>query len=465
MRRIGREHTIRELRSSGELSRRIAGAINCGEYGFAVDNPTFQNEDLAGALLRRITAPISGGAQGYASIGFPQAAGGVDVSAAILSVRPGIRRIKKMLTTVQIPNGVPGETIITLPKSGYLESATIRINGAATSTSGFQVVQGAIAQAVTMNDIRNLISRVRFELSSTVVPRSLSGLAQDIIDALDVAVVDPNSNVVPTSATLSGAASSTVYGQFVLEFSPRFTISDQNLYGIPYLGAKATVPQLVLDFPTLIGPASSSPLSQAAAGPTATLANVSIQVDGWRVDLPAPVAPQSSTDSQGNEVQIPGEGLWAESGYVLTTKLQNSQLNVGPGSQEPFNIPIGPMYTRLILLAYVDGLLDTESGSAPYSILDHSEITVQDAVTIESRYPWQFDSDYKKMFYKSRPSGVYVHSGIDQSGTDEDLWVTQDLGNFQLTPFTSQNADGNSLTKYELYTQALQPISAPGEYA
>ena len=84
---------------------------------------------------------------------------------------------------------------------------------------------------------------------------------------------------------------------------------------------------------------------------------------------------------------------------------------------------------------------------------------------VESRYPWQYDSDYRNAYYKTRPKGVYVHSGIDQSGTDEDLWVTQDLGNFQLTPFASANADGNALTKFELYTQALQPISRPGLYA
>jgi len=282
---------------------------------------------------------------------------------------------------------------------------------------------------------------------------------------LDVAVVNANSNTVPTSASLSGGANSTVFGPFVLELSPRFTISDQNLYGIPYLGALSTVPQLVLDFNNLIGPASSSPLSAAAAGPNANLNNVTIKVDGWRIDLPAPMSPQDTVDGNGDPVQTPGEGLWAESGYLLTTKLVDSQTSVGPGSQKPFNIPIGPMYSRIMLLAFVDGLLDTESGAAPQSILDHCELSVQQATIIESRFPWQYDSDYRNAYYKVRPKGVYVHSGIDQSGTDEDLWVTQDLGNFQLTPFATNNADGNPQTRFDLYTQALQPISASGLYA
>lgn len=462
-RRIGAEHRLRELRTSGVLHKRIAQAINCGELGFAFDNPAHKGEDIAGALVRSLTAPIGGGAQGYAANGFPQAAGGVDVSAALMSVRPGIRKIKKMVTTQAIPNGVPGELIVPLPKAGYMERPIVRLDGSA-ANSGFQVVQGAVAQAITMNDLRNLVSRIRFELSSTVVPKSLSGLACDIIDNLDVAVVNANNNTVPTSGALSGAANSTVYGQFVLELSPRFTISDQNLYGIPYLGALSTVPQLVIDFNNLLGPASSSPMTAAAAGPAATLQNVTARVDGWRIDLPAPVAPSETTDSQGNAVQVPGEGLWAESGYLLTTKLVDSQTSVGPGSQKPFNIPIGPMYSRIVLLAFVDGLLDTE-GAAPNGILEHAELSVQEATVIESRYPWQYDSDYRNAYYKTRPKGVYVHSGIDQSGTDEDLWVTQDLGNFQLTPFATNNADGNAGTRFDLYTQGLQPISASGLYA
>ena len=458
-RRIGAEHNWRELRQSGRLYRNIAQAINCGELGFAMDHPVTKDGDLARALLEG----IKGGAQGYSAQGFPMAAGGVDVSAALISVRPGIRKIKRLVTTQQIVPGSP-TVIVPLPRSGYMERPILRFEALA-ANSGFQVVQGGVAQAITMNDIRTLVQRLRFELSSTVVPRALSGLANDIIDNLDVAVVNANANVVPTSASLSGAANSTVTQNFVLELSPRFTISDQNLYGIPYLGAKSTVPQLVVDFAPLLGPAATSPMTAAAAGPTASLQGVTVKIDGWRIDLPAPVAPSSTTDSQGNVTEIPGEGLWAESSYLLTTKLVDTQDQVGAGSQKPFNIPIGPMYSRIILLAYVNGILDTESGVAPKSLLDHAEIQVQEATTIESRYPWQYDSDYRNAYYKTRPKGVYVHSGIDQSGTDEDLWVTQDLGTFQIIPFSTANANGAAGTKFELYTQGLQPISLPGLYA
>lgn len=447
-RRIGAEYEWGKLRRSKDYHKRIAQAINCGEFGFAVDNP-----DLAGGLING----LRGGQNGYAAQGFPQAAGGVDVSAALMSVRPGIRKIKKMVTTIAVPTGT-AELLVPLPKSGYMERPIFRIEGS------FQVVQGATAQAITMNDIRTLIQRLRFELSSTVVPKALSGLANDIIDNLDVAVVNANANTVPTSASLSGAINSTTTQPFVLELSPRFTISDQNLYGIPYLGALSTVPQIVVDFAPLLGAAGVSPMTSAAAGPTANLVNTQVKVDGWRIDLPAPVAPSSTTDAQGNTVQVPGEGLWAESSYLLTTKLQNTQDSVGAGAQKPFDIPIGPMYARIILLAYVGNVLDNE-GAAPNGILDHSEISVQEATIIESRYPWQYDSDYRNAYYKTRPRGVYVHSGIDQSGTDEDLWVTQDLGNFQITPFATANANGVTGTKFELYTQGLQPISRPGLYA
>jgi hypothetical protein len=461
-RRIGAEHNIRQLRVTGELHRRVADAINCGEYGFAMDHPTLNREDLAGALARQLFAP-AGGAAGYAAQGFPQAAGGVDVSAALMSVRPGIRKIKKMVTTQAVPANTQTVTL-PLPKSGYLERPIIRLEALGT-TAGFQILQGGTAQAITMNDIRTLVQRLRFELSSTVVPKALSGIANDTIDNLDVAVVNANNNTVPTSGSLSGTAGSTTTQNFVLELSPRFTVSDQNLYGIPYLGALSTVPQLVMDLAPLLGPAMSSPLTAAAAGPTAILVNVTAKVDGWRIDLPAPQAPSSYAGQDGAATQVPGEGLWAESSYLLTTKLAKSLNSVGPGQQTPIDIPIGPMYTRLILLAFVDGILDTESGTAPQSILDHAELSVQQATIIESRYPWQYDSDYRNAYYKVRPKGVFVHSGIDQSGTDEDLWVTSDLGNFQITPFATANPDGNANTRFDLLTQALQPISAAGLYA
>ena len=459
-RRIGAEYDWRKLRQSGELHRRVAAAINCGDYGFAMDNPEKDGEDYARALLNGIRG---GQAPGYAAQGFPQAAGGVDVSAALMSVRPGIRKIKKLVTTQSVPTQT-SSIIVPLPKAGYLERPIIRLE-ALGAGQGFQIIQGATAQAITMNDIRTLVQRLRFEMSSTVVPKSLSGLACDTIDNLDVAVVNANNNTVPTSGSLSGAANSTTTAPFVLELSPRFTISDQNLYGIPYLGALSTVPQLVMDFAPLLGAAGTSPMTAAAAGPTAALVGVTAKVDGWRIDLPAPVAPSSFTDAQGNAVQVPGEGLWAESSYLLTTKLVDTQDSVGAGAQKPFNIPIGPMYARILLMAYVGNVLDTESGTAPQSILDHSEIQVNQAVTIESRFPWQYDSDYRNAYYKTRPKGVFVHSGIDQSGTDEDLWVTSDLGNFQLIPFATPNANGVTGTKFELYTQGLAPISRPGLYA
>lgn len=452
-RKLGLEYRIGRARRDPHYMENLVRAVAQGKLGDAIDNPSLRD-----ALLTDIISPMAGGAEGYAASGFPMAAGGVDVSAALTSVRPGIRKIKKLVTTYTLAAGQTS-AIVPFPKSGYLERPIIRIEG------NFNIVQGATAEAVTMNDLRSLVQRIRFELSSTVVPKALSGVACDTIDNLDVAVVNANANVVPTSASLSGAANSNITVPFVLELSPRFTISDQNLYGIPYLGAISTVPQIVIDFAPLIGAAGASPLSVAGAGPVATLVNTVIKVDGWRIDLPAPVAPSATTDAEGNVQEIPGQGLWAESSYLLKTNMIDSQDQVSAGLQRQFRIPIGPMYSRLLLLAYVGGVLDSESGTAPYSILDHTELGVQQVTVIESRYPWQFNSDYRNAYYKTRPGGVYVHSGIDQSGTDEDLWVTQDLGDFILTAFASANANGAAGTKFELYGQGLMPISTPGLYA
>lgn len=445
-RRIGLEHQAHTIRQRRDFHKVMFDLMRSGALGDAINDPA------------HVKAILRGAAEGYAGSGFPQAAGGVDVSAALTSVRPGIRKIKKLVTQVNLAQGQT-QVIIPLPKSGYLERPVVRFEGT------FKVVQGVTAQAITMNDIRTLVQRIRFELSSTVVPKAISGLACDVIDNLDVAVVNANNNTVPTSAELSGLKETTTEKKFVLELSPRFTVSDQNLYGIPYLGAISTVPQIVIDLAPILGEAGVSPLTAAAAGPTAELVATTVKVDGWRIDLPAPVAPSSTTDSEGNTHEIPGEGLWAESSYLLKTNLIDSQDQVSAGLQRQFRIPIGPMYTRLILLAYVGKVLDQEGTGAAEQVLDHTELGVQQVTTIESRFPWQFDSDYRNAYYKTRPKGVYVHSGIDQSGTDEDLWVTQDLGDFILTAFTSAKANGAAGTKYELYGQGLMPISRPGLYA
>jgi hypothetical protein len=451
-RRFAREANIRAQRrrnggkDHAEMMRTLLAS---GDLGRAMDDP---------AIAREVLRMAGGDVNGYAASGFPQAAGGVDVSAALTSVRPGIRKIKKLITSTSLIGGQT-EVNIELPKSGYLERPIIRLEGT------LKVVQGGTAQAITVNDIRTLVQRIRFEMSSTVVPKNISGLVCDIIDNLDVAVVNANNNVVPTGAELSGTAGSTTERPFVLELSPRLTVSDQNLYGIPYLGAISTTPRLVLTLNNLLGAAGLAPFTAAAAGPTMELVNTTIKVDGWRIDLPAPVAPSATTDSEGHMTQIPGEGLWAESSYLLKTNLIGSKDQVSANLVEQFRIPIGPMYTRLILLAYSGQVLDTEVASGTTGILAKSELGVQQVTTIESREPWQFDSDYRNSYYKTRPKGVYVHSGIDQSGTDEDLWVTQDLGDFILTATATARANGAAGTRFELYGQGLMPISAPGLYA
>lgn len=447
-RRFNRERQIRAQRERKDYNHFLADILQTGLIGDAANDP-----GLASLL------PRCGGAEGYSAVGMPIAAGGVDVSAALTSVRPGIRKIKRRIASVQL---VENQTEITipLPRSGYLEKPRIRFEGT------FKFVQGSVERKLTANDLRTLVQRIRIELSSTVVPKSLSGLQCDIIDNLDVAAVATNASKGPTGAEATKAANSTTEVNFVLEFTPRLTISDANLYGIPYLGAIGTTPQIFIQLNPILGAVGSAPFTpeEGANGPTATLVKTKVVVDGWRVDLPAPVAPSSTTDSEGHTIQIPGEGLWAESGYVLKTAPVDTQERVSAEMEKKFQIPIGPMYTRLLLLAYVGNVLDTEVVGGKTGIVDHTELGVQEATIIEARYPSDYDADYRTSYYKTRPTGVYVNSGIDQSGTDEDLWVTQDLGNFEFTVFTTSRADGAVGTKYELLAQSLAPVSKPGLY-
>lgn len=379
----------------------------------------------------------------------PPAAGGVDVASGLTSVIPGIRKLKKISVTAPIPtNG--GPVTLELPKSSYVQKGVLRITGT------LRVVQSASQQTITATDPRNFISNVEFQLSGSTSPRKLSGLQHDIIDQLDVPAISPNAQTY--SAGPAGAASSTTDTPFAIELSPTFCVSDTNLYGIPYLGGQATVPKIVLTFADPDG----SLAVKGAGGPTITLQNGKVELELWRVDLPGPVAPQMTQqviDGNTVEVQIPGAGLYLESSYILLTKVLDSVDLSAAGTQKKFKLPIGPDYLRIVLLSIKAGVLDDETSP----LLDHADMVVQQATGIESKYIWQFDNEYRRTYNKTRPKGVYVFSGVDLTGTDSDLYVSRELGNFDIDVYGSANSvPGNS--RFTLLTQQLLPLSAPGEY-
>jgi hypothetical protein len=392
---------------------------------------------------------------GIAGAGFAPAAGGVDVAGALTSVVPGIRRLKKIIETEVIPaNG--GRVQIDLPKSSYLARATVRITGKLRVVNG----GGGSAAVVTPGDLRSLVERFEFALSGSTNPRVLTGLQADIIENLDVPAISANKRVLPNAgAAYNVAAGATDEKAFEIQFTPLFTVSAQNLYGIPYLGAPGTVPQINL---TLRRPEQSMVVLTNGTAPVATLVDAKVEVEGYRIDLPAPIMPQTITnmiDGRAVESQIPGQGLYHESSYILHSRMFDAEDVSGPGSTKRFRLPIGPDYLRIILLAYKNGVLDDES--AP--LLRSASLVVQQTTSIEDKAIWQFDREFQHVYNKARPSGVYVFSGIDETGTDADLYVSRDLGNFDLEVVVSDNAvPANS--RFEVITQELLPLSTPGQY-
>lgn len=378
-----------------------------------------------------------------APIALPPAAGGVDVASAITSVVPGIRKLKKRSIVQNIPN-TGGVVRLDLPKSSYWQKGVIRVTG------NIRIVQPATAVTITPTDPRTFLQRVEFALSGSTNPRVLTGVQHDLIDGLDVPAVSPNAQ---TYNVATGANGSTTDYPFVMELSPRLTVSDQNLYGIPYLGADGTVPQLTLTFANPNGT-----LASAAAGPTITFEAGKVELEMWRVDLPGPVAPQPV--QVGDQVQYTqGQGLYHEASYILLTRMLDSVDLTSSSTIKKFRLPIGPDYLRIVLLAYKNGALDDETSP----LLDHADLTVQQTTAIESKYIWQFDSEYRQTYNKSRPKGMYVFSGIDLTGTDADLYVSRDLGNFDLDVYGSANAvPANS--RFECVVQELLPLSSPGQY-
>lgn len=384
--------------------------------------------------------------------GFPAAAGGVDVSGALTSVIPGIRKLKKIAVSKAIPK-TGGLVQLELPKASYMEKATIKITGSLRAKGG--AAKKPIAKSA---DARLFINRFEFALSGSTSPRVLSGIQSDTIDGLDLPATAPNLQL--WNAPAEPNIGETTETPFEIEMSPYFVISPQNLYGIPYLGAPSTVPQFNITFGNPNGTLAA--FTEASAGQEVFLENGMVEVELWRIDLPAPVAPKHIVSEQnGQKVvsEIPGQGLYAESGMMILSRMYEEQ-KPSKNATKVFHLPIGPDYTRIIVFVFsAAGVLDPETTP----ILFRAELSVQQATGIESKKIWQFDNEYRHLYNKTRPKGVYVFSGIDETGTDADLYVTRELGNFDLEITCSEVAPGAEAA-IQVVTQELVPLSEPGLY-
>lgn len=384
-----------------------------------------------------------------ATAGLPPAAGGVDVAAALVSVVPGIRKLVKIGPQDNIP-ATGGRVQLDLPKSSYWQKGVIKVTGT------LRIVQGGVQQTITATDPRKFLEQIKFALSGSTSPRVLTGVQEDIMENLDVPAISANAQTY--TAGPAGAINTTTDTTLELEWSIRLTVSDQNLYGIPYLGAQGTVPMLELTF----GNPDGTLAVKGAAGPTITLVNGKVELEMTRIDLPAPVDPQfrqQVVDGKTETIEIPGQGLYHEAGYIQLVRMFEAQDITGANWNKNFRIPVGPDYLRLVLLCWNNNSLDPET--AP--LVDRAELVVQQATALETRKIWQFDNDYRQTYLKTRPKGVYVFSGIDKTGTDSDIYVTRELGNFDLNVVGSANA-APANSRIELITQELLPISSPGQY-
>lgn len=391
-----------------------------------------------------------------APAGLPAAAGGVDVAGGITSVVPGIRKLKRIAYSTPLPAGFTGGRVaLPLPKASYVHKAVIRITG------NLRIAQPATTvSTIAAADNRNFIQRMEFQLSGATQPRVLTGLQNDILDTLDVPAIAPNDSFLATLA--NGAVSSVTDYAYRQELSPLFCVSDQNLYGIPYLGALATVPQIVLTFAAPSGSIATA-TGGAPAPAVLTFEAGLVELELWRVDLPGPVMPQQHVqviDGKQTVVEIPGQGLYLESAYILLSKLQDAQDLTSAGTYKKFRLPIGPDYLRIVALVYNGGVLDPETNP----LTDHIELVVQQATSIESKRIWEFSNEHRRMFNKQRPAGVYVFSGIDTTGTDSDIYVTRELGNFDLDYYGAPGVTPPANSRVEVVTQQLVPLSVPGEY-
>lgn len=320
---------------------------------------------------------------------------------------------------------------IDLPRVGYLKSIKIVVKGTLTNTPG--------TGTITAGDPRNIISQMALVFQGINRVRALSGIGENVIDGLDFPVLAPKQ----TFSATTGAQT------FYMEWTMMLPVSETNLLGVLYVGGGSTYPQLQ------ITSGAENQIVTLTGNATSVLSAATIDTYVEWIDAPAPAPPRTVT-VQGKQVTYPPKGLWRETLNMKQTQVLTTQVITSPNSQTPIELPRGPVYSRIVLVAFWGGVVDASDQLLIGCNLDVQQITGIGRATNDL-----FDMRHRQVYFKTRPGGIYVFTFIDKTSSDRDLLYTSQLGKFTLTPLGSA-ATPPANSYVQVLTETLVPLQSPG---
>ncbi len=183
-------------------------------------------------------------------------AGGASVETAIRSVS-NLRTIRKEIGSQPFAPNSPFR--FRVPNVGYVKSHRVEVKVPVTVALG--------TGTAALRDIRKIVQRIAFSLQGTTEPRSLDGISENEINKLDYRVRNPivrfRRRDTGADAGVGAALASTTY-DLTFHLKPLYTMSENNLYSLLYVGGGSTAPSVeidtgdIADFITLGGGATAT---------------------------------------------------------------------------------------------------------------------------------------------------------------------------------------------------------------
>ncbi len=367
----------------------------------------------------------------------PVASTGTSLPTAVRSVS-NLRSLRRRVDSVPF---VANDSIsIRLGNLGYIKSNRVVIK------VPFTVALGATAgAAATLRDVRKIVNRIAFALQGSTEPRSLDGISENVMNRLDYRVRDPRVRVVrrDTGAEQArGAALTNATYDITFELKPLYTISEQNLYSLLYVGGGSTSPTLE------IGTSDVASFITFVNGATAAFGAGTVDVYMEWITAERPAPPSADGD--------PGSGLWDEVSVVKQTKVVDNLPVSGAGQELRRRLDLGPVYGRIVIIAFEGNEVDDDD-----TLLRELALTIQMATTTVQETLDSLDMLFEETYMKTRPKGVYVFPFVDKSSMGRELLYSSALGQLELI-LTASAAAPPANSSFRIITERLVSVNSSG---
>lgn len=288
----------------------------------------------------------------------------------------------------------------------------------------------------TAKDPYELVRHLDLTVQNATTITGLPGPMMQFVNDLDRRVLNNRSEL-----TVDAGAN-----RFYLELYIEPVINEQNLLGLVYMAG--TYPYILTSIGTV------NDIVELTGDATASFSELNLHIYQERIDAEQPVNPRRVMVGQGEnrrEEVVPGEGLWEETSKYIQTSVERVVACPGPNQQAMIDLPLGKRYLRIMMIAYRDGVINTDD-----DLMAGFELWIENNTRFAKYDRINGDMFFRDTYYKERPGGHWVMTYMDRTASDRDILHTQDLGRLQLYMNMADTApapaDGN-----EIYV-ALQQV-------